>query len=633
MGEESRDWSHVGARSAGRINPTAADGVDVRTLLLVLALLVVASAPVAAATASDHAARADATTADGPVRSTAPTGGIDAASTIDPGTADSVIVERITVDRTPNRSGSVRVDFAYELPSNVVEFTAETASLDLDAVALAGSPGFDRQRDGSFEWDGETAEPTLSVRVDAPSQFGGSEFTVEGDDWAFVSLPYVGVSWRYRGTPPTFRTVGETASGGAASSGTALDGTVNASSRTVSGVNVTVVSSPDVTPAASTDGYASLYAVGFRELEGFEREALKAFVVSTGGVDTESLAAGAAHGDGFWVQGRYSGIDHVENTPAHEFAHTRMGSFGNGSSRWLTEASAEYYGYLLATNTARGTWSELREALRVGDAQYREATLTDPSTWTEESFRRIPYRKGALVLAALDAEIANRTGGVRSLQDVFAHRFDDDDQYGSLETYENFSAAVVAVTNDPSMQGWLDRYVAGSEAPPLPSDPDAFALNASMDSDDDGVANGDEVRTNPFDADTDGDGIDDGNDAYPTDDARDEETTTATATTTPTSRTASTAAPTTSAGTDTPTTAPTTTSSSGTGGDDDGAESSATQSADSASIDVTSTTADGDGGDGEDGDGQQGPGDAIPGFGVAVAAVALLTTTVVLRRD
>jgi hypothetical protein len=299
-----------------------------------------------------------------------------------------------------------------------------------------------------------------------------------------------------------------------------------------------------------------------------------------------------------------------------------MGSFGDGSSRWLTEASAEYYGYLLTTNTARGTWSELREALRVRDTQYREATLTDPSTWPEESFQRVPYRKGALVLAALDAEIANRTGGVRSFQDVFAYRFDDDDRYGSLETYENFSAAVVAVTNDQSMQGWLDRYVAGSEAPPLPSDADAFALNASMDSDDDGVPNGDEVRTSPFDDDTDGDGIDDGSDAYPTDDARYEETTTATA---------STATPTTSAGTVTPTTAPSTTSSSGTSEGGDDAEPSATQSADSTSIDVTSTTAGGGAGDDNDGGDEQGPGDAIPGFGVAVAAVALLTTTVVLR--
>ena len=330
------------------------------------------------------------------------------------------------MNRTPNRSGSVRVDVTYDLPSNVVEFTAETGYLELDTVTLAASPGFDEQRDGSFEWDGDSAAPTLSFRIDAPGRFSSSEFAVEAEDWAFVSYPNVYVSWRYRGSAPTFRTASTTANGGVASSASAIDGTANASSRTIRGVNLTVVSSPETTPAASVDAYASLYAVGLRELAGIDREALTTFVVSPDGVDTDSLAAGAEQGGDFWVQGRYSGIDYVGNTPAHEFVHTRMGSFGDGSSRWLTEASAEYYGYLLTTNTGGGTWSEFREALRVRDAQYREATLTNPSTWDGGTFQRAPYRKGALVLAALDAEIANRTGGVRSLQDVFAYRFDDD---------------------------------------------------------------------------------------------------------------------------------------------------------------------------------------------------------------
>jgi PGF-CTERM protein len=609
----------------------------VRNALLVVALVVIVSAPVAASTASDRTAPEYRPTGDGPVRTTATTAAAEAPSTNDRGTDDAVILERVTVDRTPNRSGSVRVDVTYELPSSVVEFSADTEYLDLDTVTLSASPGFDQQRDDSFEWDGDTTEPTLSFRIDAPSRFSSSQFNVEADDWAFVSLPTVAVSWRYRGAEPVFRSESETANGGAASSGTALDGTANTSSRTIQGVNFTLVSSPDTTPAATVDEYASLYAVGLRELEGIEREELKTFLVSTDDVDTDALAAGAARGDSFWVQGQYAGIDYVRNTPAHEFVHTRMGSFGDESSRWLTEASAEYYGYVLTLNTARGTWSEFREALRVRDTQYREATLTDPSTWSEDTFQRTPYRKGALVLAALDAEIANRTGGVRSLQDVFAYRFDEDDQYGYLETYENFSAAVVAVTNDPSMRDWLDTYVAGSGVPSLPSDPDPFALNASMDSDDDGVANGDEIRTNPFQSDTDRDGIDDGDDAFPTDGTRYEETTTTTTstttagTTTPTTTetTAATRASTTTettAATRASTTTPRTTAGSGAGEDGDGTDGTAVQSAGATGTDATSASSGGDGGDGQD------PSDTIPGFGVVIAAVALLTTAVALRR-
>jgi len=607
-------------------------------LLLAVALAVVASAPVGAIPATDQAPADAEATGAGPNRATAAAAPIDAASTAAVEREDPVIVERITVDRTPNRSGSVRVDVAYDLPSNVVEFSADTEYLGLDTVTLSASPGFDQQRDDSFEWDGSTERPTLSFRIDTPSRFGGSEFNVAADDWAFVSPPDVYVSWRYRGSAPTFRTVSATANGGVASSASAIDGTANASSRTIQGVNFTLVSSPDTTPGASTDEYASLYAVGLRELVGTDHEALTTFVVSADGVDTESLAAGAAHGDSFWVQGQYSGIDYLGNTPAHEFVHTRMGSFGDGSSRWLTEASAEYYGYVLTVNTDRGTWSEFREALRVRDTEYREATLAEPSTWDDGSFQRTPYRKGALVLAALDAEIANRTGGVRSLQDVFAHR-DDDDRYGDLETYENFSAAVVAVTNDPSMRDWLDRYVAGSETPRVPSDPDAFVLNASMDSDDDGVPNGDEVRTNPFQSDTDRDGFDDGEDAYPTDDTRYEETTTTTRTTTtlPTTTSPSTTPPTLTTAASTTTTAATTTAvstseaASGSDGDDDGTAGDATESAGSTSVDRTTSAAAGGGGDSDGGDAQY-PGDAVPGFGVAVATLALLASTVALRR-
>jgi PGF-CTERM protein len=375
-------------------------------------------------------------------------------------------------------------------------------------------------------------------------------------------------------------------------------------------VNFTLVSPPDTTPGASTDEYASLYEVGLRELEGVEREELKTFVVPTDGVDAESLAAGAEQRGSFWVQARYSGIDYMGNTPAHEFVHTRMGSFGDESSRWLTEASAEYYGYLLTLNTARGTWSEFQEALRVEDARYREATLTEPSTWAEGTFQRTPYRKGALALAALDAEIDNRTGGVKSLQDVFAYRFDDD-QYGSLKTYENFSAAVVAVTNDPSMRDWLDRYVAGPEAPPVPSDPGGFVLNASMDSDDDGVTNAAEVSTNPFQADTDQDGFDDADDAYPTDDTRYQTATTTQSTTTQSTTTQST----------------TTAVDAGDGGD--GTAGTTTRSADATSDDrTTSATGTTDAGTVQD------AGDSIPGFGVGVAVLAVVMTTVVLgRRD
>jgi hypothetical protein len=368
-------------------------------------------------------------------------------------------------------------------------------------------------------------------------------------------------------------------------------------------VNLTVVVAPTARPEATADAYASLYRVGLRELEvGEAYDASGVFVLPEASF-REDAALGTSTRYSFWVQDVHSSLAGVENTPAHEFVHTRLGGFGVESSRWLTEASAEYYGHVLAMNTGTGSWDEFREAVTVERDGFRDATLADASTWGDEL---VPYEKGALVLAALDAEIRNRTGGVRTLQDVLAYKYRDDDPYGDLETYGNFSAAVVAVTNDESMREWLDRYVASDETPPVPSEPDAFVLNDSMDSDGDGVANGEEVRTNPFDADSDDDGLDDGEDPYPTDGSRPVETTTTRASTT--------------------TTATTTTGDSSSGDSGTVASTTSTAGPTTASSDASADAASTDD-----------PGsvaDPIPGFGPALAAFAVLAVALALaRRD
>ncbi|WP_227133195.1 hypothetical protein [Halorubellus salinus] len=565
------------------------------------------AAPAAAHTATlvdatvpaDAPSLVDATTSGNSISSAAPAKNDDvqfdaAGSSSD----DPVIVERITVNRTPDRPGSVRVDLTYALPDNVVSFTTESTLLERDAVTLAAATGFDRQSDGSFAWDERTTAPTLSFTYDVAETYSQTALGVEGDDWAFVSLPNTYVSWRYRGTPPSFETEGRTAGPGHASGSYALDGARSTTARTIGDLNLTVVVAPTARPGATADAYVSLYRVGIRELEpGFEYDASGLFVLPTASVDDDA-ALGTSTRYSFWVQDEYSTLDGVENTAAHEFVHTRMGTFGGDTSRWLTEATAEYYGHVLATNTGAGSWSEFREALTVEQDAFRDATLADASTWRDEL---VPYEKGALVLAALDAEIAARTGGVRSLEDVLAYRFSDDDPYGDLETYENFSAAVVATTNDESMRDWLDRYVAGGETPSVPSNPDAFVLNDSMDSDDDGVPNGEEVRTNPFDADTDDGGLDDTEDPYPTDDSRPAETTTTT-TTTPSI---------------------TTDGSSPIGAEPTVASTTRTTTATSSGSDDAGSTT--------------GPGsvvDSIPGFGPALAAFAVLAVALgVARRN
>ncbi|WP_323676222.1 hypothetical protein [Halorubellus sp. PRR65] len=546
-------------------------------------------------------------------------GGVDPAGSE---SAESSIVERISLDRTPDRAGSVRVNVTYDLPDDVVSLTAESRYIRYDAVTLAGTEGFERQSDGSFAWDERTTAPTLSFAFEVPDTLESGSLGVEREDYAFVSLPNPSVSWRYRGTPPAFESERRTAGPGYATDAYALDGATSITSRSVRDVDLTVVVPPTARPEATADAYASLYRFGLRELDvGYDYASSGLYVLPDQHVD-DDLALGTSTQYSFWVQDAYSGLDGVQSTSAHEFVHTRLGSFDDGSSRWLTEASAEYYGHVLSMNAGYGSWSEFRAAVAVERDAFRDATLAESSTWRDEL---VPYEKGALVLAALDAEIIERTGGVRSLQDVLAYRFTEGDPYGDLETYENLSAAVVATTGDESMREWLDRYVAGGETPPVPSDPDAFVLNDSMDSDDDGVPNGEEVRTNPFDADTDGDGVDDAADPSPTDDSRPEDagttTTATTATTTTTDTTATTTTTdTTATTTTTDTTATTTTVPSLTG--------SGTTTASETRSPVTSSRAPTDG---ASAGGSGGDVDSIPGFGPALAALAMLVVVVAMR--
>jgi hypothetical protein len=194
-----------------------------------------------------------------------------------------------------------------------------------------------------------------------------------------------------------------------------------------------------------------------------------------------------------------------ENAFTHEYVHSRLGEVGNGSAAWLTEATAEYYGYLSTLN-AGGTSYEAFYGATTAErfAPNRTAVvLADRESWRGTLG---DYEKGAHVLAALDAEIRDRTGGERTLYDVFVttRTFDD---------YDAFRAQVVETTGDDAIGPWLDRYVTTDALPPLPDDPARYVHGPDLDPDGDGLTSQEEVegdpQTNPFAADTDADGLDD----------------------------------------------------------------------------------------------------------------------------
>jgi len=524
--------------------------------------------------------------------------------------------------------------YEYELPTSLSAFTMEASFVANDAVTSVQTDGFERTSQTGFSWDEDTQTPSVTVTTAVDQgELTSDAAGVETDAFAFVEFPATHVSWRYFGTAPTFTSTGDVAGEGVGSRAFAVAGETTTESVAAGDRTVDVVVAGDADRQATAAAYADVFRLGDRELaDGDDGPRSVVFVLPADAFASEYPWAGRAQYDSFFVQDSASAADSLESTPYHEYVHVRMSTFGDGSSEWLNEALAEYYGHLLALNAGEGDWSEFQTALSVTRDEYRDATLAEPATWNREP---VDYEKGALVAAALDAEIRTRTGGARTLQDVLAYRYADDDPYGDLATYENFSAAVVAVADDPSMQGWLDEYVAGEGTPSVPAEPRRFVLNASMDADDDGVENRREVQTNPFESDTDSDGVDDGADAYPTDDARyAESTTTGEAT-----ADAPTAEDPTTRRATTPTASETTADGGSTTGPSTGTEveteptgSAATTAGTKAVGTEDATAGDGAGDSGGGSDDAKVDPTSIPGFGAGVAVVALLAATLAVRR-
>lgn len=111
---------------------------------------------------------------------------------------------------------------------------------------------------------------------------------------------------------------------------------------------------------------------------------------------------GAAIDNAFWARAD-SSLTTTHNVWFHEHVYTRQ-RFGDRdrSMEWFVEASTEYYAARLSYElglVGRLEYEWEFKSRRIGTD---EDVLAEPSTWGSPN---TPYRKDALVLAALDAEI------------------------------------------------------------------------------------------------------------------------------------------------------------------------------------------------------------------------------------
>jgi hypothetical protein len=396
---------------------------------------------------------------------------------------EAVLHQRGIVSRN-SEPGSVTLTFAYEIPSAVTGLRVAVPVVGLDGITVDEMNGFERTERGYFLWDGETEQPTVSIRMAVTDSIDSGVRGIERDDWALVSEPQTRVQVRTDAQPlqTTSFEVADDESGYARSH-LAYLGPHERRNVTVADERATfVLASEDADPERAI---AFLRTANEHFDLGVQREAITVFVLPLSAQETENIEA-ATVDTAFWVGGTGLRFDATGAVFAHEYVHTRLGPVGRNDAAWLTEASAEYYGRLFAVNDGVGTYDSFVEGLRATEyaPDERAVVLTDPETWRGTQAH---YDKGAHVLAALDAEIQRRTDGERSLRDVFSGRTEP------FQDYQAFRAAVIEVTGDDDIGPWLDRYATTDDLPPLPENPQYYVAEPSLDPDGDGMASGAEL--------------------------------------------------------------------------------------------------------------------------------------------
>jgi len=396
---------------------------------------------------------------------------------------EAVLHQRGIVSRNAE-PGSVTLTFAYDIPSAVTGLRVSVPVVGLDGITVAGMDGFERTERGYFLWDGETARPTVSIRMAVSDSLSAGVRGVEREGWALVSEPQTRIQVRTDARPrqtTSFDVAAEEP--GYARSHLAYLGEHERRNVTVADERATfVLGTGDADPERAVE---FLRTANEHFDFGVQRESITVFVLPLSGLEEAPVQATTVD-TAFWVGGTGLRLDETGAVFAHEYVHTRLNTVGRDDATWLTEATAEYYGRLFAFNDGVGTYESFRDGLRGTEyaPDRRPVVLTDSETWRGTQAH---YTKGAHVLAALDAEIQRRTGGKHTLRDVFAGRTDP------FQSYRAFRTAVIEVVGDDAIGTWLDRYATTDALPPLPENPRYYVAEPSLDPDGDGMASGAEL--------------------------------------------------------------------------------------------------------------------------------------------
>jgi hypothetical protein len=402
----------------------------------------------------------------------------------------------------PDQPGEIEVRAVVRLDERISGFEFRPPS-GATVTDLDGFTEGDEME--TYVWDEETAEPAVTYRqsINTTEASDGQYHTVDTGSWALVDNSRItgrfSVNWR-TGAEPILSRTHSLADGQAGHVGNALSllGETTRTTYDRSAVTVAVVALAGRTTTVDPAQGADIVADTKTALDvGGEEATVTVYALP----DTPLYYAYSAEGKAAEIV--FS--DETTRTWYHEYVHTVQDYRVADNASWFDEGSAHFYEVLVATQ--HGDVSSEAFAAVVSNDDYADADLTAPDTWSDAN---VPYKKGAHVMAVIDARIRNETGGNRSIQDVFFRL----NAHDGPVTHEVFVDAVSAVADAP-LRDFVEAELRGEGDGTAPTDPYFYLSEASgnADRDGDGLTDREEVdeyETDPLVADTDGDGLDDG---------------------------------------------------------------------------------------------------------------------------
>ncbi len=331
---------------------------------------------------------------------------------------DDDIVRTGTYALTPDRPGEVRVTLTYRIPDRVRSLRAYL----VDDGTVTDTDGFDRVNDTAYDWDESTSKPSVTLTFDpnettsktGPEAADGRYLFADTGEWALLRQFRTSTGYSYTGSQPDVDRRARTAGPGAVGDRMVFLGEVSTAERTQNGQRFRLVvpeaadleEPPEAILDSLTNASQSL-RIGDRD------ETVTGFAAPTDRIEwgVRGLATGESE---FWVRDNEV-LDEPANVWLHEYVHSRQSFRTTAETRWLTEATAQYYAAALTLEQERIDFEQFRRELARGErSTYDDVVLSSPSTWTANA----NYIKGALGAGRLDLTLREQTDQSETLQQV-----------------------------------------------------------------------------------------------------------------------------------------------------------------------------------------------------------------------